>query len=193
MCSRIILINFTAGHNQKKGNRSSQGTGSSLCGLHYQAGHRLVFTAHILHFHQPDNVLAQSISKREKEGKWPRDRIGSSKILGEPYTFSGCAVQCRVYSVHMEKTGSLRHHSTHPMSITTGPFLHLQPDFHLFFFFMENRFYSFIILKKNLSFQILGFYDFLWLKPWRQTQCPTAHVFTIADHCTTQEKLPVIV
>lgn len=33
MCPSIILINFTVGHNQKKGNQSSRRTGISHCGL----------------------------------------------------------------------------------------------------------------------------------------------------------------
>lgn len=135
MCSRIILINFTAGHNQKKGNHSSQGTGSSLCGVD------CIIRLALALFLQPTfftfSSQITSWHKVYRRGRKRANDPGIESVLprsqGEQYTFSGCAMQHRVYSVHMERTGSPRHHSIHPMSITAGPFLHLQPDFHLFF------------------------------------------------------------
>lgn len=131
MCSRIILINFTAGHNQKKGNHSSQGTGSSLCGVDCIIRLALALFLQPTFFTFSSQIMSwyKVYRRGRKRANDPGIRIGSSKIPGEPYTFSGCVVQYGVYSVHMEKTGSPRHHSTHPMSITAGLFLHLHPGF----------------------------------------------------------------
>lgn len=150
MCSRIILINSTAGHNQKKGNHSSQGTGSSLCGVDciirlaltlFLQPTFFTFSSQITSWHKVYQRGRKRANDPGIELALPRSRASHTLSLGVP-----CSTG---FIVYIRRRQGLQ--DTIPSTPCQSPkdhsYIYSQISI---YFFMETRFHSFVILKKNL-------------------------------------------